>query len=55
MCSLIFVRVEGAMFVAANRDERVDRPSSPPEIWQGRRRRLLSPIEQAASGLEQLP
>ena len=50
MCSLIFVRTERAMFVAANRDERVDRPSSPPEIWQGRRRRLLSPIDRVAGG-----
>ena len=50
MCSLIFVRAAGAMFVAANRDERVDRPSSPPAIWQGRRRRLLSPIDHVAGG-----
>lgn len=50
MCSLIFVRTEGALFVAANRDERSDRPSSPPAVWQGRRRRLLSPIDHVAGG-----
>lgn len=50
MCSLIFVRVDGALFVAANRDERVDRASSPPEVWQGRWRRLLSPIDRVAGG-----
>ncbi|MEC7725186.1 MAG: NRDE family protein [Planctomycetota bacterium] len=53
MCSLIVLRgLDRAypLFVAANRDERTDRPSSPPKAWRGQRRQLLSPRDDRAGG-----
>ena len=53
MCSLIVLRGFDADFplvVAANRDERIDRKASPPGLWQGERRRMLSPRDRVAGG-----
>lgn len=53
MCSLIVLRgVCDAypLLVAANRDERTDRKSSPPGVWHGRHRRVLSPRDREAGG-----
>lgn len=53
MCSLIVIRGvtdRHALFVAANRDECTDRKSSPPGVWEGERRRVLSPRDRVAGG-----
>ncbi|MBK8100853.1 MAG: NRDE family protein [Planctomycetes bacterium] len=53
MCLLIVLRGEFAdhpIVVAANRDERKDRPSSPPGLWIGRRRRVIAPRDRVAGG-----
>ncbi|MCK5945616.1 MAG: NRDE family protein [Planctomycetes bacterium] len=53
MCSLIVLRgltEAHPLFVAANRDERTDRKASPPGIWHGERRRILSPRDRVAGG-----
>jgi len=53
MCSLIVIRggaTSQPLLVAANRDERTDRKSSPPGIWHGQRRRILSPRDRVAGG-----
>jgi len=53
MCSLIVIRGVSdrhRLFVAANRDERTDRPSAPPGIWRGQRRSVLSPRDRVAGG-----
>jgi len=53
MCSLIVLRgltEEHPLFIAANRDERTDRKASPPGIWHGERRLLLSPRDRVAGG-----
>lgn len=53
MCSLIVLRgltSEHPLFVAANRDERLDRKASPPGVFYGERRRVLSPRDRVAGG-----
>lgn len=53
MCSLIVLRrvdVRHPLLVAANRDERRDRPASPPGLWHGERRRVLAPRDRIAGG-----
>lgn len=51
MCILIVVRVDpGEVVVAGNRDERHDRKASPPGLWVGAHRRLLSPRDRIAGG-----
>jgi hypothetical protein len=53
MCSLIVLRgfdAEYPVIAAANRDERVDRAASPPGLWVGQRRRVLSPRDRLAGG-----
>ncbi|MGC6486758.1 MAG: NRDE family protein [Planctomycetota bacterium] len=53
MCSLIVLRgvcERHSLFVAANRDERTDRASSPPGVWRGERRSVLSPRDRVAGG-----
>lgn len=53
MCLLIVLRGEFAdhpIVVAANRDERKDRASSPPGLWVGRRRRVIAPRDRVAGG-----
>lgn len=53
MCLLIVMRgvQPGHPVVAgANRDERTDRPSSPPGLFVGRSRRILSPRDRRAGG-----
>lgn len=53
MCSLFVllgVDPEFPVFVAANRDEDRARPSSPPGLFVGQRRRMLSPRDQRAGG-----
>ena len=53
MCSLIVLRgltSEHPLFVAANRDERFDRKASPPGVFYGERRRILSPRDRVAGG-----
>lgn len=53
MCSLIVLRglsSEHPLFVAANRDERLDRKASPPGVFYGERRRILSPRDRVAGG-----
>lgn len=53
MCSLIVLRgvsPEYPLIVAANRDERTDRRASPPGLWHGERRRVLSPRDRVAGG-----
>ncbi len=53
MCILIVLRGfhdEHPVVVASNRDERTDRPESPPGLWIGERARLLSPRDRRAGG-----
>lgn len=53
MCILIVLRGyhrDHPVVVAANRDERTDRPASPPGLWVGRRHRQLSPRDRSAGG-----
>ena len=53
MCSLIVLRglhASHPLVVAANRDERTDRRASPPGLYEGARRRLLSPRDRVAGG-----
>src|SRR5688572_16712076 len=53
MCLLIVLRGLDAthpVVVAANRDERRDRKASPPGLFVGARRRLLSPRDREAGG-----
>ncbi len=53
MCSLIVllgVDPEFPILVGANRDEQRRRPSSPPGLFVGQRRRILSPRDQQAGG-----
>ena len=53
MCILIVLRgfhASHPLLVAGNRDERVDRPSSPPGLWVGARRRVLSPRDRLGGG-----
>jgi|SRR5688572_31821949 uncharacterized protein with NRDE domain len=53
MCTLIFWyrAFEGSpLIVAANRDERLDRPSAPPSMRQLPRRRVLCPTDLQAGG-----
>ena len=53
MCLLIVVRGRFAghpIVVAGNRDERRDRKASPPGLWVGERRRVLSPRDRVAGG-----
>lgn len=53
MCSLIVLRGLSAahpLFIAANRDEEIGRKASPPGVWQGERRRVLSPRDRVAGG-----
>lgn len=53
MCSLIVLRglsVAHPLVIAANRDEQIGRKASPPGIWLGARRRLLSPRDRVAGG-----
>ena len=38
------------LLVASNRDEERSRPSSPPGLWVGERRRILSPRDRRAGG-----
>jgi uncharacterized protein with NRDE domain len=53
MCILIVLRGyhdDHPIVVAGNRDERTDRKASPPGLWLGQRRRVLSPRDRAAGG-----
>ena len=53
MCSLIVLRglsVEHPLVIAANRDEQTGRKSAPPGIYEGDRRRILSPRDRVAGG-----
>ncbi|MBL8727835.1 MAG: NRDE family protein [Planctomycetes bacterium] len=53
MCILIVLRDlhrEHPLVVGGNRDERTDRPSSPPGLWVGERNRVLSPRDRLAGG-----
>jgi len=53
MCSLLVLRGlhrDHPLLVAANRDERRDRKASPPGIWHGERRKVLSPRDRVAGG-----
>lgn len=53
MCLLIVMRGLQAghpVVAGANRDERTDRPFSPPGLFIGRERRILSPRDRAAGG-----
>jgi hypothetical protein len=53
MCLLIVLRGRSAahpLLVAGNRDERTDRPASPPGLWVGQQRRVLSPRDRRAGG-----
>lgn len=53
MCILIVLRGRHAdhpLVVAGNRDERTDRPASPPGLWVGSGRRVLSPRDRRAGG-----
>lgn len=53
MCILIVLRgrnAEHPLVVAGNRDERTDRPASPPGLWVGEARRVLSPRDRRAGG-----
>lgn len=53
MCLLIVLRgvdPEYPIVVAGNRDEQRDRPASPPGLWVGQRRRVLSPRDRRAGG-----
>ena len=53
MCSLIVLRgisSEHPLIIAANRDGQVTRKASPPGIWLGERRRVLSPRARVAAG-----
>lgn len=53
MCLCIVLRSLHADFpilVAANRDERPDRKASPPGLWVGLRRRVISPRDRLAGG-----
>jgi len=53
MCILIVLRglhPGHPLVVAGNRDERTDRPASPPGLWVGERNRVLSPRDRRAGG-----
>jgi uncharacterized protein with NRDE domain len=53
MCTLIAMwRLfeDAPLVLAANRDERLDRPSSPPELHRHRGRRFVAPSDRAAGG-----
>lgn len=53
MCSLVVLRgfhTDHPIVVAANRDERRDRPAAPPGLWRGQRHRVLSPRDREAGG-----
>lgn len=53
MCILIVLRGchdAHPLVVAANRDERTDRPAAPPGLFVGQRRRMLSPRDKVAGG-----
>jgi len=53
MCILIVLRDlhrEHPLVVGGNRDERTDRPASPPGLWVGDHHRLLSPRDRQAGG-----
>ncbi len=53
MCILIVLRGlhrEHPLVVGGNRDERTDRPSSPPGLWVGQHNRVLSPRDRLAGG-----
>lgn len=52
MCTLIVARNVFTFYplvIAANRDERLDRPSRPPEIWPGRIP-FLAPVDEEGGG-----
>ncbi len=53
MCILIVLRSVDPthpLVLAGNRDERLDRKASPPGLWIGSRRRVLSPRDRQAGG-----
>lgn len=53
MCSLIVLRglsLEYPILVAANRDESTSRKSAPPGLFEGMRRRILSPRDRVGGG-----
>lgn len=53
MCLCIVLRglhADHPVVVAANRDEQVDRKASPPGLWVGLRRRVISPRDRKAGG-----
>jgi hypothetical protein len=53
MCVLIVLRglhPDHPLVVGANRDERTDRPASPPGLWLGAHSRVLSPRDRRAGG-----
>ena len=52
MCTLIVMRNAFRFYplvVAANRDEALDRPAKPPEVWEGEPR-ILAPVDEKAGG-----
>lgn len=52
MCTLIVARDVFRFYplvVAANRDERLDRPARPPETWPGRPR-IIAPVDEEGGG-----
>lgn len=50
MCTLIVVRETGRLRVAANRDERLDRPARPPTRWTLGERVAVAPVDVQAGG-----
>jgi len=53
MCTLIVMSrrfPDTPLLVAANRDERLDRPSAPPRIWSDRRVPVFAPVDLRAQG-----
>lgn len=50
LITLVGVDPDHSIVVASNRDERRDRPSAPPGLFVGERRRILSPRDREAGG-----
>ncbi|HJL39960.1 MAG TPA: NRDE family protein [Myxococcales bacterium LLY-WYZ-16_1] len=50
MCTLAWYRDRERRVVVANRDERSDRPATPPRLHRRGARRILAPVDQAAGG-----
>ncbi|MGA0870627.1 MAG: NRDE family protein, partial [Planctomycetota bacterium] len=50
LITLVGVDPDHPSIVASNRDERRDRPSAPPGLFVGQKRRILSPRDREAGG-----